>query len=503
MNTTIELKSPGEQPPRTKRPLPNLLVQGFQLALRNWPSVVWVYAVNLGFGLLAAVPFSTGLAPYLDHSLAAQRIAGTIDLSYLAELSGHLHQAGFRAIAINTAAWLNLLQLLVLFVLFAGTTFVFVAAEPPRLSVLLRGGIAYFWRFVRAGLLAGCIAAVILGILFTARTLLLTRLSNVYVERELFLYSAISAAVVLLVALLVRLWWDLVEVYIVRNVMDGERRVLQAFLPALRLLSKYFFRTVGSFLLSGILGVGALALCLFLWKQFVPAHQVWLAFLLAQLGLFLLLASRFWQRGIEATLVLSVDPPIVVAEAAADDMDAIPEEEGDMPVVAALGASSSTSEPTLSELVEKLRTEPWGNPDAPPVVPLHSSVPSTPVPPSSADPSKVNEPQTSRLDRHATKFPLGGVAPENQAENPDQDADKLILEDANPESKSENPDQHAAKFPLGGASPENESGDTGHHGAKFPLGGVGPAGNEAEKLGGKTDSPADPSEPTRTGKPLA
>jgi hypothetical protein len=501
VNTTIELKSPGEQPLRTKRPLPNLLVQGFRLALRNWPTVVWVYAVNLGFGLLAAVPFSTGLAPYLDHSLAAQRIAGAIDLSYLGELFEHLHEAGFRAIAINTAAWLNLLELLVLFILFAGTTFVFVAAEPPRLSVLLRGGIAYFWRFVRAGLLAGCIAAVILGILLAGRALLLNRLSNVYVEREMFLYSAISAAVVLLVALLVRLWWDLVEVYIVRNVMDGERRVLQAFLPALRLLGKYFFRTAGCFLLSGILGVGALALCLFLWKQFVPAHQVWLAFLLAQLGLFLLLASRFWQRGIEATLVLSIDPPIVVAEADAEDMDATPEE--DMPAVASLGVSSSTSEPTLSELVQKLRTEPWGNPDAIPVVPPHSSVPSTPVAPSSADPAKVNEPQTLRLDRHATKFPLGGVPPEQEAENPGQDEAKLILEDASPASKSENPDQHATKFPLGGASPENELGSAGQHSAKFPLGGVGSEGevgpeNEAEKPAEKTD----PNEPPRTGKPL-
>ncbi len=77
----IELQSPGEQPPRNNRPLPNLLVQGFQLVLRNWPCVVWAYAVNLVFGLLAGVPFATGLASYLDHSLAAQRIAGTIDIS--------------------------------------------------------------------------------------------------------------------------------------------------------------------------------------------------------------------------------------------------------------------------------------------------------------------------------------------------------------------------------------------------------------------------------------
>jgi hypothetical protein len=438
VNIAIELISPGDQQPRTNRPLPNLFVQGFRLALRNWPFVVWAYAVNLGFGLLAGIPFATGLAPYLDHSLAAQRIAGTIDVTYLGELLMHLRETSFRLIAIHTAVWLNLLQLLMLFVLFAGTTFVYVSAEPPRLSVLLRGGVAYFWRFVRAAILAGCVAAVILGILLLARVLLLDRASAVYVERKMFLCSAISGAVVLLVALIARLWWDLVEVYIVRNAMDGERRVRHALLPALRLLGKYFFRTVGSFFLSGMLGFGALALCLFLWKQFVPAHQVWLACLLAQLGLFLLLASRFWQRGIEATLVMSADPPIVAVE----EIAAMEEEE--MPVAAGPEAFAGLSEPTLRELVQKLRTQPLASPEAAPVLPPYPEAASAAV----ADPARVNEPQVSILDRHGTKFPLGGVSPVKEVADP-----------VEKENLPEDPERHGTKFPLVGESPEKEAAD--------------------------------------------
>ena len=387
------------------RPLPNLFVQGFQLALRNWPLVVWAYAVNLVFGLLAGIPFATGLAPYLDHSLAAQRIAGTIDVINLTELFVHVRETSAIPTAIHTAVWLNLLQLLVLFLLFAGTTFVYVAAEPPRLSVLLRGGVAYFWRFVRAAILAGCIAAVILGILLLARVLLLDRAGAVYVERKMFLYSAISGAVVLLAALLVRLWWDLVEVYLVRNAMDGERRVRQALLPALRLLGKYFFRTVGSFFLIGFLGVSALALCLYVWRTLVPAHQVWLACFLAQFGLFLLLASRFWQRGIEATLVMSADPPIVAVE----EIAAMVEEE--MPVAVSPEVFAGLSEPTLRDLVQKLRTEPWGNPEIAAVLPPRPL--SQALTAAAVDTPKVDEPQVSILDRHATKFPLGGATPES------------------------------------------------------------------------------------------
>jgi hypothetical protein len=374
------------------RPLPSLLVQGFRLTLRNWPFVVWAYAVNLVFGLLAGIPFATGLEPYLDHSLAAQKIAGTIDLSYLGELGIHLRATNFFPIAIRTAGYLNLLQLLVLFVLFAGTIFVYVSAEPARLSVLLRGGVAYFWRFVRAAIIAGCIAILILGALLGIRAAVLDRLSVGYFDRQIFVYWAISGAVVLLAGLLVRLWWDLVEIYIVRNAMDGELQVRQALLPAFRLLVRHFFRAAGCFLLVGAAGVSAFAFCLYLWKH-LPAHQVWIACLLAQLGLFLLLASRFWQRGIEAALVMSADPPMVAAE----EIAAMVEE--DEPTPAEIDVLAGMAEPTLRDLVLKLRTEPLASPDV--VLP----------PPPSPELPQTNEPQVSRLDLHEKKLPLGGLAP--------------------------------------------------------------------------------------------
>ena len=384
-----------------KRPLPNLLAHGFWLALRNWPCLVWAYGVNLAFGLLAGIPFAGGLAPYLDHSLAAQKIAGTIDLGYLGELEAHLRESNFIPVAYQTALWLNLLEVLVLFVFFTGTIFVYVSAEPPRLSVLLRGGVAYFWRFVRATCVAVCIGGLILGGLIAARAAVLTRLSAVYVERRMFLYSIISGAVILLAGLLVRLWLDLVEVYIVRNAVDGERRVRNALLPALRLLRRYFFRTVGSFLLTGVLGVCALAACLYLWKEFVPADQVWIGFLLAQVGLFLLLASRFWQRGLEVSLAMAADPPIVAVE------EVVEIAEEDMPVAAGVESLPGLSEPTLRDLVQKLRTEPWANPDV-----VSGSQTGRPARP--ADPSKENEPEISLLDRHAKKFPLGGLSADEE-----------------------------------------------------------------------------------------
>ena len=128
----------------------------------------------------------------------------------------------------------------------------------------------------------------------------------------MFVYLAISGAVVLLAALLVRLWWDLVEVYIVRNAMDGELQVRHALLPAFRLLVRHFFRAAGCFF--GWCR-GRERICLLPLSLETPPRTSGLDRLFAgQLGLFLLLSSRFWQRGIEAALVMSADPPMLAAE---------------------------------------------------------------------------------------------------------------------------------------------------------------------------------------------
>ncbi len=431
MNKATQLQAAESQKRRMKRPQPSLVVEGFRLARRNWPCLVWAYAVNVVFGLLAGIPFATGLAPFLDHSLAAQKIAGPVDVASLGELWVHLRDTGLFPVAIRTAGWLNLLQVVVLFVLFAGTVFVYVSSEPPRISVLLRGGVAYFWRFVRAAILAGCIGILSVGILLVARAAVLARAGEVYFDRKMFEYSAISGAVVLLAALLVRLWWDLVEVYIVRNAMDGERRVRASLLPALKLLWRYFFHAVGSFLLAGLSGVAALAFCLYIWNRIVPAHQVWLACLLAQLGLFLLLASRFWQRGMEAVLVMFADPPLVVAEeivaTVEEEVPAVVREK--IPAVVDVGIWAGKSEPTLQDLLLKLQTQPLASPDA--------ALPPSLRPP--FDAPQGNEPISSLLDVHEKKFPLGGLSPGERPANSDEKA--KILDDL------EKP-THSAKKPL-------------------------------------------------------
>jgi hypothetical protein len=388
--------------PLTTPPHRNLLIEGFRVALRNWPCVVWVYAITLVFALLTAVPFSYGISPYIDHSLEAEKIAGTLDVAALGELGMQLRDAGFFPMVARNARWLQTVEQLLLFVLFAGSVFVFVTAEPPRASVLLRGGVAYFWRFVRAALLAGCVAIVVLGALLALRAVLLSRAENTIVGQPMFWISAATGLVILLVGLLIRLWWDVLEIYVVRNAMDGEVRVRYAAPAALRFLRRHFLSLSGSFLLSGLAGIAAFALCVYFWKL-LPAHQIWVAMILAQFGLFFLLAGRFWQRGVETWLVMTKDPPHIIREEMAVEEMAVELEEGN-PAPFLPEPVEGAAEPTLQDLVLKLRSEPWAKTEPGPEPVLISA----PVPePEPIQSNPVTEPYTALLERHKAKLPLG------------------------------------------------------------------------------------------------
>ncbi len=383
---------------RVKRRDGNLFIDGWQISLRNWHCIFWIYVLNLTFGLLSGTPLLAGLAPYLDHSLASRQIAGNLDAAYLGELGLHLSRDHVLAAAGHGAIGLTAVELLAMILLAGGTIRIYLAGEPPKLPVLLARGSEYFWRMVRVSLLSAAISGVVLAGLLWARAALLERAHAVYVERTMFLYAAASAAFVLLVALLLRLWFDLVEVYTIRNGAVGNRRIRQAVLPALRLLLHNFWRTSATFLSIGLLGAGALAACFFLWKELVPPDQVWLAALVAQLGLLLFLAARYWQRAMQVSLVLAAELPLVSSA-------------GQEPARSAAAAAlprADSSEPTLRDLVLKLQKEPLANPEK--IAPPNSALfPETLWP--GSKPGEPRPPQDALLQEHETKAPLPGDAP--------------------------------------------------------------------------------------------
>jgi len=241
--------------------------------------------------------------------------------------------------------------LVLYFLIVPGALFCYQTGTSARISVLVASGFAHFWRFVRITLVTLVISGAILGGLFALQKLWSGYLDKHIVGRPGFLLELAGLIVIGLVAALLRVYFDLMQVYTVQLGQQApavdeeprrkrERQIWRTFKPAWKALFGNFFRTYLTFVLLSFLGLAAVALTARAAMHSLAQPRMWPLFLLAQLGLFLMLLTRFWQRGAETVLVLdnpipllpvlapvSLPEEIAAAEAIAEADEATPKSE--------------------------------------------------------------------------------------------------------------------------------------------------------------------------------
>jgi hypothetical protein len=292
----------------------SILLHGLRLVITRPGAILWTYALNLGIAILFSLRLHAQLASILDHSLAAERLNSAFDLGTLQSV---LHRLDYMAPSTGLTTYAGLpLYLLGYFLLVPGTLFCYEAAAPARLSILLSSGISYFWRFVRITLLTLIVSAAILVPLALLQSNYAASVDETIVGESALLRELPGILLIFLVAALLRLYFDLVEVYTVQlgdhHLRDGspDRRVRRALLPALRTLRQNFARAYLCFVALTILGFAAFAAPAWIALHMLAQPQVWLTFLITQAGLLAMLATRFWQRGAETILALDYPLPI-------------------------------------------------------------------------------------------------------------------------------------------------------------------------------------------------
>ncbi len=294
----------------------NILIYGFFLVVRRLPALLWTYILTLALALLFSLRLHGALDALLSHSLAAQSLSTGFDLARLIRTFtrlGHDVPGGS-----SPSPGGILLAFLVYFLLTPGVLFCYTEQVPARLSTMLAEGLRYFWRFVRISLLLLLATVVILGPLLALYGAINGWVVDHLVGRPQFLAQCCGIAVVLLVASVIRLYFDLVEVYTVqigghlRPNGRPDRRVRTTLGPAWRTLRRRFASAWILFLLLAVAGAAAMTFAGAFVVTSLAAPRVWLAFLVGQAGLLLLLFSRFWQRGMETTLAANF--PIYVPE---------------------------------------------------------------------------------------------------------------------------------------------------------------------------------------------
>ncbi len=287
----------------------SIFIHGLSIALRRFPAFLWTYLFNLALAFIFSINLKLRLSAILDHSLAAQRLSSGFDLGNATESIFHLSEAP-GGIGISSGLVGGLLFLAIYFILIPGTLYCYLTYTRARLGTLLRRGLFHFWRFVRITIIALITFLVVLWPLSALHRHWANFVDDRFVGRPALILTVIGAAIVLLVASLLRLYFDLVETYTVQlgtmllSSGKPDRRVRRTFRPALRTLRVNFLRAWFVFLLLGAIGATALIFSARITMHMLAQPRVWPMFLVAQAGLFVMLFTRFWQRGTEVSLVL-------------------------------------------------------------------------------------------------------------------------------------------------------------------------------------------------------
>jgi hypothetical protein len=375
----------------------NIFLHGLSLTLRRLPALLWTYVFNLALALLFSISLNRQLSKLLNHSLTAQRLSSGFDLCPIGETYLHLHEGPIGDAGAVTGHASIPLFLMVYFLLVPGTLFCYQTDAPARLGTLLKQGLLHFWRFVRITILTLLVSGLILGPLFFLQGKWADRVDDHIVGRPAFLLILAGNIVLFLVASILRFYFDLVEVYTIQlgqyfrpalfgNQPKPDCRVRRTLAPAWRTLRRHFSEAWPIFLFLSLLGFAAVILTARISMHMLAQPRVWPMFLLAQLGLFLMLLTRFWQRGAETSL--SLENPILP------------------PPLPPLRPVSHTVDPTdPGHPTHRIRLAP--EPHAPPPSPERPAIPPTPEPISNPEPAppSLDEPDPGVFHHEPTKPP--------------------------------------------------------------------------------------------------
>lgn len=266
-----------------------VLANGVGTTVRRPRLLIILYAVNLIFALVVALPFLAIVQAELGRSLQGISIR-PVDLMWLGE-AVLKHQDSLAAIAAGSVA-AGLAYLILHIFLLGGLVGRVLDREGPAGPGAFAGdGGRYFGRFFRVFLVSGVFLILTLGLVLRLVSALFAPLQDAAVSEWVpLILSNLHFLIALLLLSIVRMIVDYTRIAVVA---DQERRVLKALRHALTFLKARFFRAWAVYLLIvastlagsivfyivlGRLASPTLAMVVagFIWMQAYVVFRVWI-----------------------------------------------------------------------------------------------------------------------------------------------------------------------------------------------------------------------------------
>jgi hypothetical protein len=267
----------------------NACSSGFSLLWRRQGVLWWIFVVNLLCGALGTVPATIALHRALGQSLAGQPLTNRFDLGMLVELF-RLPDVSLWRFSTNSYLFAFVFMVFMLFVT-GGVLETYRADRRLTPGEFFSASGAFFWPFVRL-LLISIIPFISVSVIYQVLSKIADRVGDRAIADQVGIFMSLGALVVfLLLALWVRLWFDMAQV---RSVAQSDRRMLRntwrAWAITWQDLGGLYWMYFRIALVAWItLGVG-----LVIWAE-LPATATGGVFIVLELIMFAQVATRLWQ----------------------------------------------------------------------------------------------------------------------------------------------------------------------------------------------------------------
>lgn len=269
-----------------------LLRDGFQRVWR-YQRVLWfIFTINLVLAHFAAGPIIHKLDGVTDHSLQAQRLSNMFDYGAFSALSSDPEVKLFEAAGSSVSS--TLVFFVIILFLTGGVLEAYRSGRKLTTREFFEACGSYFWRWIRLLILMAIVLVPLCGLAYFISDESGTLLADAG-EKTGYWFFLGGIAVVGLLAMFVRLWFDMAQV---RAVLEEETGMWRNAGRAFKITTGNFATLFWMYLRISIVGWVVFGAGLFVWSKMPPARFGWTIFILEIVILFGF-GVRLWQRACE------------------------------------------------------------------------------------------------------------------------------------------------------------------------------------------------------------
>ena len=272
---------------------PGLLREGFR---RTWhyQRVLWfIFFINLALSHFAAGPIIHKLDGVTDHSLHAQRLSNMFDVGTFEALASNPEVKLFETGGSSVSS--SIVFFFIVLFLTGGILEAYRSGRKLTTREFFEACGSYFWRWIRLVILMVIVLIPVVTLASFVKTESFTLLDDAAHEKTGYWFFLIGMGVVGLLAIFVRLWFDMAQV---RAVIEEESGMWRNAGRAFRVTTGNFVPLFWMFLRISVVGWLVFAAGLYLWARMPPARFGWTIFFL-EIVVLCGFGVRLWQRACE------------------------------------------------------------------------------------------------------------------------------------------------------------------------------------------------------------